>query len=292
MARIYTTRQLLDPRYVDMMNQAANRRLDMASQDRANLLGSLSRTVGAASTGLGKYIDEEMGKETRRALVGNYGENDPLKTVAAEKFIQTGDPSAMMSIDQMEKTFKARQEEQEERKTSEKESAEKTYKLAVQSIYSSNDPAVRIPAIRDAILAGEKAGIDVEYLYDMLKSEQVEKVGQEASAKESEEEKERRNTLLTDLKDQAAKLKNEASSLNKRDPQAVADFNARRASLQATIDENGMTKDIVVPAEIKLITKLSRKEVVDALNSGKMGRSEGLKLYPDLKKNKNTRKWE
>ena len=49
MARIYTTRQLLDPRYVDMMNQAVNRRLDMASQDRANLLGSLSKTVGAAS---------------------------------------------------------------------------------------------------------------------------------------------------------------------------------------------------------------------------------------------------
>ena len=277
MARIYTTRQLLDPRYVDMMNQAANRRLDMASQDRANLLGSLSRTVGAASTGLGKYIDEEMGKETRRALVGNYGENDPLKTVAAEKFIQTGDPSAMMSIDQMEKTFKARQDEQEERKSAEKESAEKTYRLAVQSIHSSNDPAVRIPAIREAILAGEKAGIDVEYLYDMLKSEQVEKVGQEESAKASEEEKEKRNTLLTDLKDQAAKLKNEASSLNKRDPQAVADFNFRRASLQATIDENGMTKDITLPSKIEYDSKPTAKELNDGIKTGKYTHKQAAK---------------
>ena len=252
MARIYTTRQLLDPRYVDMMNQAANRRLDMASQDRANLLGSLSKTVGAASTGFGKYLDEETGKETRRALIGNYGENDPLKTAAAEKFIQTGDPSAMMSIDQMEKTFKAREEEKDQREAEEQDLKTKLFKIAVEDIDTyKNDPEKEIAAINKAIEKGVAARQDVTDLQNRLKEAQAEKeevewasrvaeFDEEKTKQQLEYEKEMHENIKKILKEQIAGLEKIPS---------VKQYNYVLNRLKQTAKRHGMVSDFNWPKE-------------------------------------------
>lgn len=281
MASIYTSRQLLDPNWI-------YRSQEQSRQDYRDRLESLGETAKWFRDWRNRKAEEEKtirDQNTRRALLGNYSEQGPTEAAAANRFIETGDPSGIMNLENMKSVNKARDEEKTARALEEADLKKRRYNLAVQDIESETDPSKRIPKIKTAIELGIDADVDVSELKEMLKNAQESK-GQ------SESNEDKRERLLTDLKDQAAKLKNEASTLNKRDPQAVADFNARRASLQATIDDNGMTKDISLPAEIKYNPKPSRKEVVDAMNSGKMGRSEGLKLYPDLKKNKKTRKWE
>lgn len=252
MARIYTTRQLLDPHYVDMMNQAVNRRLDMASQDRANLLGSLSRTVGAASTGFGKYLDEETGKETRRALVGNYGTNDPLKTAAAEKFIQTGDPSAMLSIDQMEKTFQARQEEKDQREADELDLKKQLFQNAVENIDTyKNDPEREIVAINNAIEKGIAANEDVTELQKLLKEKQAEKeeVEWESKVSKIEEEREKQQLEYEKEKDENIKkiLKEQLAGLGKIS--SVKEYNYVLNRLKETAKRHGIESDFNWPAE-------------------------------------------
>ena len=281
MASIYTSRQLLDPNWI-------YRSQEQSRQDYRDRLESLGETAKWFRDWRNRKAEEEKNvqdQNTRRALLGGYSEQGPTEAAVANRFIETGDPSGIMNLENMKAVNKARDEEKTAREAEELGLKKRRYNLAVQDIESETDPSKRIPKLKTAIELGIDAGVDVSYLEAMLKREQ------EAKG-ESESDAEKRSTLLDDLKDQAAKLKNEASALNKRDPQAVADFNARRASLQAMIDENGMTKDITVPSEVKYDPKPSRKEVVDALNSGKMGRSEGLKLYPNIKKNKKTRKWE
>ena len=252
MARIYTTRQLLDPHYVDMMNQAVNRRLDMASQDRANLLGSLSRTVGTASTGLGKYIDEEMGKETRRALIGNYGANDPLKTAAAEKFIQTGDPSAMMSIDQMEKTFNARQEESAQREAEELDLKKQLFDLSVEDINTyKNNPEKEIAAINNAIEKGVTAKQDVTELQNRLKEAQAEKEEVEWASKvaDFEEEKDKQQLEYEKEMDENIKkiLKEQIAGLDKIP--SVRQYNYVLNRLKETAERHGIKSDFNWPVE-------------------------------------------
>lgn len=263
MARIYTTRQLLDPRYVDMMNQAVNRRLDMASQDRANLLGSLSRTVGAASTGFGKYLDEETGKETRRALVGNYGTNDPLKTAAAEKFIQTGDPSAMLSIDQMEKTFQARQEEKDQREAEELDLKKQLFQNAVENIDTyKNDPEREIVAINNAIEKGIAANEDVTELRqrlkekqaekeDLLKEKEAEKEEVEWASKVSNFEEEREKQQLEyekEMDENIKKILKEQIAGLKKIP-SVKEYNYVLNRLKETAERHGMVSDFSWPIE-------------------------------------------
>lgn len=276
MARIYSSRQLLDPTFVNMMNQNVAERLQASRQDRANLLNKLSGTVAGAARGFGKYIDESRAEEkqlkeqaTRAALLGDYGNDDPVTKAVADRFIQTGDPSQLITLRQIQETNAARAAEAEERKNAERNLAERTYKLAVQSINSSNDPSVKISAIRDAIQAGEKAGVDVDYLYDMLKAEQGVKIEKETKAEETKTEAAEKANILSDLKDAAAKLENEAITIDKRNPDAVADFNQRRNELQAAVDANAMTKDVKVPSALKTIEKPTSKELNDGIKTGK-----------------------
>lgn len=255
MARIYNTRQFLDPRYVDMMNQSVNRRLDTSRQDRANVLGALSKTIGSAATGIGKYLDEEEGKETRRALLGSYGNSDPLKAAAADKFIESGDPSSMLAIDQAEKTFMARQDEETKRRDEELLLKKQLFDNAVENIDTyKNDPEREIAAINTAIEKGIAAKQDVSGLQDMLKEKQAEKEEvewQSRVAKFEEEKDKQQQDYEKEMKDLTKKIINEQivrlENIADKD-----EHNYVLNRLKETAEKHGMLSDIKWPEEKKM----------------------------------------
>lgn len=273
MASIYTSRQLLDPNWIARAN-------NMAQQEYQQRMNSLSETAKWFRDWRNRKAEQAKqmnDMNTRAALLGDYGKDDPITKAVADRFIQTGDPSQLITLRQIQETNAARAAEAEERKKAERELAERTYKLAVQSINSSNDPSVKIPAIREAIQAGEKAGVDVDYLYDMLKAEQGVKIEKETKAEVTKTEAAEKASILSDLKDAAAKLENEAASIDKRDANAVADFNQRRAELQSAVDANAMTKDVKVPSALKTIEKPTSKELNDGIKTGKYTHKQAAK---------------
>jgi len=250
MARIYNTRQFLDPRYVDMMNQSINRRLDTSRQDRANVLGALSNTIGSAASNVGRYIDEERGKETRRSLLGSYDTSDPLKAAAADKFIQTGDPSAMMNIDQMEKTFQARQDEEATRKNEELLLKKQIFENAVEDIDTyRNDPDKKIAAINRAISKGLEAGVDVSDLKFELQNAQEEKGKAEFIIKEQEFEKQK-EAKQSEIKKRTKDLIEEYVS-RLEDIEDKDEYNQSLNELKTMAEANGLRSEIKFPDEKK-----------------------------------------
>jgi len=250
MARIYNTRQFLDPRYVDMMNQSINRRLDTSRQDRANVLGALSNTIGSAASNVGRYIDEERGKESRRSLLGSYDTSDPLKAAAADKFIQTGDPSAMMNIDQMEKTFQARQDEEATRKNEELLLKKQIFENAVEDIDTyRNDPDKKIAAINRAISKGLEAGVDVSDLKFELQNAQEEKGKAEFIIKEKEFEKQK-EAKQSEIKKRTKDLIEEYVS-RLEDIEDKDEYNQSLNELKTMAEANGLRSEIKFPDEKK-----------------------------------------
>lgn len=250
MARIYNTRQFLDPRYIDMMNQSMNRRLDTSRQDRANVLGALSNVIGSAASSVGRYIDEERGKESRRSLLGSYDTSDPLKAAAADKFIQTGDPSAMMNIDQMEKTFQARQDEEATRKNEELLLKKQIFENAVEDIDTyRNDPDKKIAAINRAISKGLEAGVDVSDLKLQLQNAQEEKGKAEFIIKEKEFEKQK-ETKQSEIKNRTKNLIEEYVS-RLEDIEDKDEYNQTLNELKTMAEANGLRSEIKFPDEKK-----------------------------------------
>lgn len=250
MARIYNTRQFLDPRYIDMMNQSINRRLDTSRQDRANVLGTLSKTIGSAASNVGKYIDEERGKESRRSLLGAYDTSDPLKAAAADKFIQTGDPTAMMNIDQAEKTFKARQDEEAARKNADLLLKKQIFENAVEDIDTyRNDPDKKIVAINSAISKGLEAGIDVSDLKLQLQNAQEEKGKAEFIIKEQEFEKQK-EAKQSEIKMRTKDLIEEYVS-RLEDIEDKNEYNQSLNELKTMAEANGLRSEIKFPDEKK-----------------------------------------
>lgn len=250
MARIYSTRQFLDPRYIDMMNQSMNRRLDTSRQDRANVLGALSNAIGSAASSVGRYIDEERGKESRRSLLGSYDTSDPLKAAAADKFIQTGDPSAMMNIDQAEKTFQARQDEEATRKNEEVLLKKQIFENAVEDIDTyRNDPDKKIAAINRAISKGLEAGVDVSDLKLELQNAQEEKGKAEFIIKEKEFEKQK-ETKQSEIKKRTKDLIDEYVS-RLEDIEDKDEYNQSLNELKTMAEANGLRSEIKWPDEKK-----------------------------------------
>lgn len=118
MARIYTSRQLLDPRYVDMMNRSVDNRLATQRQDRKNVVDSLNRVIYNTALAAGRAADEaekeqqELEKQKqRRKLVGS--PSDPVEAAIADEFVRTGSASGLLQYRSMSETAKAREAEKE-----------------------------------------------------------------------------------------------------------------------------------------------------------------------------------
>lgn len=114
MARIYNTRQLLDPRYVEMMNQNIDNRLATSRQDRAEMTKMLTN----AGLQLGKSLEDSYNEYNRRKAVGV--KEDPVYNAAADQYARTGDASGLLQYRSMIEAQKAKEEEAKRREAERK----------------------------------------------------------------------------------------------------------------------------------------------------------------------------
>jgi hypothetical protein len=105
MARIYTSRQLLDPRMIQMANQATENRIAQEAARRQNILNAWQNVGTTAGSSLDKYIaakraEEEQNKRYNE-LLWNSSEDDrrdPAYLAAINEYARTGSASPLSNL--------------------------------------------------------------------------------------------------------------------------------------------------------------------------------------------------
>jgi hypothetical protein len=182
MARVYTSRQLLDPSILQMRQQADDAYLQRQQQQRQNFYNSLQTGANALGKAIGQGIDayrdysknqEDMAK--RRELLGNYNLQGPEEAAIGEEYERTGDPSKLLTLRQIKEAQQMREADKVQKEAEAKALTGKKFDLAIQAINNESDPAKKIPLIENAIRIGNEAGQDVSSLKNMLGTEQTNK---------------------------------------------------------------------------------------------------------------------
>lgn len=123
MARVYTSRQLLDPSILQMRQQADDAYLQRQQQQRQNFYNSLQTGANALGKAIGQGIDayrdysknqEDMAK--RKELLGNYNLQGTEEAAIGEEYVRTGDPSKLLTLRQIKEANEARKAQLEEAK--------------------------------------------------------------------------------------------------------------------------------------------------------------------------------
>lgn len=245
MASIYTSRQLLDPNWI-------YRSQEQSRQDYRDRLESLGETAKWFRDWRNHKAEEEKtirDQNTRRALLGNYSEQGPTEAAAANRFIETGDPSGIMNLENMKAVNKARDEEKTARDLEERDLKKRRYELAIRDIESETDPSKRIPKIKAALELGIDAGVDVSPIEDMLEQEQEAKGKAEFIVKEKafDEAKEKKRT---EIKQRTKELIEEYVS-RLEDISDKDEYNQVLGELKTMAEANGLRSEIKWPEERK-----------------------------------------
>jgi hypothetical protein len=256
MARLYTSRALLDPNYISLMQNADQRALENKRKNREMLYNNLQTGIGALSKAVGQGIDtyreyaknqEDIAK--RQTLLGDYGNDDPVTKAVADRFIQTGDPSQLITLRQIQETNAARVKDAEERKAAELELKRRRFDLAKRDIESYTKPNERISAIKTAIDTGIAANQDVTELENLLEQEQEAKGKAEFIEKEKEWDK-AQETKQSEIKKRTKDLIEEyVSRLEDIDDKDT--YNQTLAELKTMAEANGLRSEIKFPDEKK-----------------------------------------
>ena len=245
MASIYTSRQLLDPNWLAKANA-------MEQQEYQQRLNSLGETADWFRDWRNRKAEQEKqtrDMNTRAALLGDYGNDDPITKAVADRFIQTGDPSQLISLRQIQEAETARAAEAEKRKAEELELKRRKYELAKRDIESYTKPNERISAIKTAIDRGIDANEDVTELENLLDQEQDAKGQAEFIEKEKAFDKEQ-ETKQSEIKKRTKNLIEEYVS-RLEDIDDKDEYNNVLDELKKMAEANGLRSEIKVPDEMK-----------------------------------------
>lgn len=166
MARVYTSRQLLDPSILQMRQQADNAYLQRLQQQRQNFYNSLQTGANALGKAIGQGIDayrdysknqEDMAN--RRDLLGNYNLQGTEEAAIGEDYVRTGDPSKLLTLRQIKEANEARKLQLEEAKL-EREKNEAFHK-SVRLAQARPEYASIQKQMFDAIDAGDYETADI-----------------------------------------------------------------------------------------------------------------------------------
>lgn len=244
MASIYTSRQLLDPNWLAKANA-------MEQQEYQQRLNSLDETANWFRDWRNSKAEQEKqtrDMNTRAALLGDYG-NDPITKAVADKFIQTGDPSQLITLRQIQEAETARAADAEKRKAEDLELKRRKFELVKRDIESYTKPNERISAIKTAIDAGIAANEDVTELENLLEQEQEEKGKAEFIVKEKEWDK-AQETKQSEIKKRTKNLIEEYVS-RLEDIDDKDEYNQTLTELKTMAEANGLRSEIKFPEEIK-----------------------------------------
>lgn len=95
MASIYTSRQMLDPSWIEK----ANKMEQQEYQQRLNSLGETAKWFRDWRNSKAEQEKQARDMNTRAALLGDYGKQGPVEAAVANRFIETGDASGIMNVE-------------------------------------------------------------------------------------------------------------------------------------------------------------------------------------------------
>lgn len=118
MARVYSSRIMLDPSVLQNMNNIIQQRYQNEAARRQSVLSPIRDLINSA----GKTFDDSMAQYNREQEVSKWDlPNDPIANAAREEYIRTGSSSPLMSYQMQKLAAEAKQ------RADEKTEAEKKY---------------------------------------------------------------------------------------------------------------------------------------------------------------------
>lgn len=277
---IYTSRQLLDPSYISNYRNAEQKNY----WNRINSLGEAGEQISNIIKERSKRQKEQLDLDDRQKLIEEMSTtedfNNPQFRAALYSFKKTGDRSGIDNYYQTKALNQAREAEAQKAKE------EKIRELnnLEDAIATSEDWNTTAALYEKAIQKANELG-DIERM-NRLKEEAATVDKTEALWKAQKPTRPTVEEIEQQYGEESIhkQIENRVKNL----PVNKEERNTEIDKLNKLVTDYGI-KDIVIPSKS---TKPSRKEVLDQLNSNKIGYSAAKKLYKDIKLNKTTRRYE
>lgn len=275
MARVYSSRIMLDPSVLQNMNNVAQQRYQNEVARRQSVLSPMRDLLNSA----GKTFDDSMAQYNREQEVSKWDlpANDPIANAAREEYIRTGSSAPLQSWKSAMLLDAARKDAEQKQK---EENQRTLYNTAEEWVGGIEDSKTKggitsigniskkdIEIARNKIQAAKDAGVDTTLLEEKL-DEILEIQTPESNADvetpntrlSTEVQNKMKEDTLKDFKDRGAKLENALKTLDRKNKDSVDAYNAEIDALQAEIDAANMTNDVKLPSKVKQITKPSLSE--------------------------------
>lgn len=283
MARVYSSRIMLDPSVLQNMNNVNQQRYQNEVARRQSVLSPMRDLINSA----GKTFDDSLARYNREQEVSKWDlpANDPIANAAREEYIRTGSSAPLQSwksamlLDAARKDAESRQKEENQKtlyNTAEEwlgGVADSKTKGGITSVGNISNKDVAIA--RNKIQAAKDAGVDTtlleEKLDEILEIEKNEPNNTKTPNTQlsTEEQNKVKEDKLNDFKDRGAKLENVLKTLDRKNKDSVEAYNAEIDALQAEIDAANMTNDVKLPSKVKQITKPSLADAREGYKKGK-----------------------
>lgn len=144
MARIYSSRTLLDPQMLEMLNRASESRLNRDIERRRNVLGATQTLLGDTGKTLDEYLqkkrtDEDYRKRYQDVAWQSSEEQmrDPMYRAALDEYARTGSASPVLNYQLAKATREATAEEKAKREAEAAESAKRVFEQEKAAAYPS-----------------------------------------------------------------------------------------------------------------------------------------------------------
>lgn len=292
MARVYQSRQMLDPAFIDIMNKRFDQQLDSDKEQSRKVLEAYNKLADNLVTRGGNILQTGAGVVDyygRKSNVSDMDMDDPYARAAAEKYVRTGDSSSLMEYrkylagEEERKRQAAAQEatqkwhekvRQDEEKKREREAARTMEEKADTYIAMLEDKVSKTGNVNDItgaerttannyIKSLREKGIDTTLLEARMAKLQVSTVpvppgGQIPDGndgKSTEQLENEKKNRAEKIKNDAAALTEQAKTVNPRDKEAVDVFNASLEEVKSRRDAEGLTAEIKLPDPIKFVAK-------------------------------------
>ena len=284
MARVYSSRIMLDPSVLQNMNNIVQQRYANEAERRQSVLSPMRDLINSA----GKTFDDSMAQYNREQEVSKWDipDNDPIAKAAREEYIRTGNSAPLQNwksavlLDASRKDAENRQKADDQRTL---------YNVAEEWIGGVEDSKTKggvtsvgnisnkdVAIARNKIQAAKAAGVDTTLLEEKLNEileiktpESNDNIETPVEQLSTEEQNKKKENTLDDFKDRGAKLENALKTLDRKNKESVDAYNAEIDALQAEIDAANMTNDVKLPSKVKQITKPSLATAREGYKTGK-----------------------
>lgn len=155
MARLYSTRQLLDPQLISMLNQQAANKMQFEAAQNRNTYDAIRKALSTAGSAGQNVYDQYKREKEVSDIQGITPEmmKDPVFRAAREEYIRTGSSGPMSNYIMQREAAKAREEEAKRR--ADQEMRDKAWHNAVRIAQARPEYGKVQKAMFDAADAGD-----------------------------------------------------------------------------------------------------------------------------------------